>query len=268
MADNKKKDAYSCLADSLVEESLKEAADTFFGQRRSIESALQDFHSQVQKLLVIQGRVEMRLANLHFLLHRNDTATVEAFYRAVAVDPELIPRPEPQSAADLSALQIPRSIRAKARYQKLVLDAYAALVAEAADYMQGRYYKDPEDPRCMRVTINYRQLERQHEALRRQIRQANENNLPSQVLQYSKQFTGSESEKSGISVPVSYTLDREMAFTAPDFNQTGLRAYPELPSPDRVKGAVKSYSAKVFAEAPQEIRAILKAVKQKNWATP
>jgi len=261
MAGKKDKDSYRSLADSLTEESLREAADTFFGQRRSIEASLQEYEEGVQELLRRQRKVERRLANLHFLLRRGDTATVDGFYRAIGMDPDRIPKPDPETGARLGDLQVPFGVRAKSRYEKLVCQAYAGLASEAADFMQGRNYKDPHDPRCMRVTLSYEQLRNRHAALCEKIRKANAYSPPSEILQYCKQLSETDSARSGICVPLCYTLDREMAFAAPDFCQNGLEAFPAFPSEKRVKGVIKGYCSRVFASAPEEIRRILESLR-------
>lgn len=261
MAGKKDKDTYRNLADSLTEESLREAADTFFGQRRSIEAALREYEQGVQELLRRQLLVETRLANLHFLLRRGDAATLDGFYRAIDVDPAEVPKPDPEAGARLGELQVPFGVRAKIRYEKLVCQAYGDLAGEAADFMQGRHYKDPQDPRCMRVTLSYAQLRKRHAALCEEIRKANAYSTPSEILQYCKQLSETDSARSGISVPLCYTLDREMAFAAPDFGQSGLQAFPAFPATKQVKGAIKRYCSRVFASTPGEIRSILEAVR-------
>jgi hypothetical protein len=261
MAGKKDKDSYRSLADSLTEESLREAADTFFGQRRGIETALQAYEEGVQELLRRQQRVAARLATLHFLLRRGDSAAVDGFYRAIDVDPDRIPKPDPETGARLGKLQLPFGLHAKSRYAKLVCEAYAALAEEAADFMQGRYYPDPQDPRCMRVTLSYAQLRERHASLCEEIRKANAYSPPSEILQYCKRLSETDQARSGICVPLCYTLDREMAFAAPDFGQSGLVAFPAFPAAKQVKRAIKGYCSRVFASAPEEIRRILETVR-------
>jgi hypothetical protein len=263
MAGRKKDDRYECLADSLAEESLAEAADTLFGERRRIEQGLQDYEHKVRRLLEFQKSVESRLATLHYLLRRSDPETVSGFYRSLNIDPAQVPSPDQSISADLGQLQMPFGLRARGRYAKLLLHAYRVLEDEVRAYMYGRYYQDPEDVRCMRVTLNYRQLKELCDQLSERIDKANQSDSFTQALQFSKRLdveqTGKESLAGG---PMQYTLDREMAFTAPDFAGNGLKAYPDLPSPEEAKPGIRAYAKRVFRQAPQEVRSIVREVKR------
>jgi len=264
MAGGKKDDRYECLADSLAEESLSEAADTLFGERRRIEEALRDYQDKVQRLHELHSSVAACLANLHFVLRRGDPKTVAGFFWAVGIDPDQLPTPGPDISANPARLQVPFGLWAGRRYAGLVRQAYAALVAEASDYMQGRYYPDPEDPRCMRVTVNYWQVKDLCDKLQERITKANQSESFTQALQFSKRLDVARTEKETLAGggPVQYTLDKEMAFKPPDFSESGLPAYPDLPQPEQVKKAVKGYAVQVFRNAPREVRSILREVQK------
>lgn len=263
MVGKKDKDNYQSLADALAEETLAEAADHFFGERKSIEEALGLYQEKVNQLRELHLKVETSQANLHFLLLRGESDTVTSFYRQIGVDPELVPQPDIESSADLKQLQLPLGLGAKSRFAKLVCRAYAAFVAEANDYMNGRYYDDPEDPRRKRITLNYNQLADYCQEVNERIDKANQYNTPTQVLQFFKQLDIERSEKEAqIGVPMHYSLDQEMAFTPEDFSCALLESYPDFPPLYRIEGPIKSYSAQVFSSAPDEIRSILEMVKK------
>lgn len=195
MFEKKSKNTYECLADSLAEETLQEAADTFFGQRKGIEDELQMYSQWVQELSKIQSQVQTAQANLHFILGSDDDQTVSSFYRQIGVDPEQVPWPEDPETTDFSQFQVPFAFRAKARYAKLICAAYTEFAAQAADFMHGRAYKDPQDSRCQKMTVSYNQLYEFYTTLKQKIQKANQDNAPSQVLQYVKQLDIERSAK-------------------------------------------------------------------------
>ena len=195
MAEKKKSQQYTCVADSLAEETLKEAADSFFGQRRNIEEALQSYRAKVERLQDIQQEVALSLANLHYLLRQGKPETVRGFYTLIGVDPDKVPSALPNRSPELSHLSVPWALRDKTRYSSLLKQAYAAVVDTASAYMHGRYYNDPENPRCKRVTVNYEQVKQMCAALTAQIEQANQYNSPSQILQFSKKLDTDQAER-------------------------------------------------------------------------
>ncbi|MFW6055632.1 MAG: hypothetical protein ACOC9D_06965, partial [Thermodesulfobacteriota bacterium] len=247
--------------ESLVEETLQEAADTFFGQRREVERAVEKFQENVEKLRRIQAGVETCQANLHYLFCRGQAELVSGFYRAIDVDPECVPGIDQEAAAEPDQLRLPFGLLPKSRYAKAVRAAFARFASEANDYMNGRYYNDPEEPQRKRITVHYRQLEDMCRHVNERIKKVNQYNSPSEVLQFCKQFDMECAEKERlVGVPLQYNLDQEMAFPLLDFAGACLVAYPDLPSPDEVKNNIKEYSARIFAEHSDEIRSLMKAL--------
>jgi hypothetical protein len=263
MTEKKGKDQYQGLADSLADETLKEAADHFFGERKSIEEALQIYQENVQKLRDIQMRVEASQANLHFLLRRGESSTVSEFYRQIGVEPDDVPELDADASADLSLLQVPRRFGPRSKYAGLVCNAYAAFVTEANDYMNGRYYDDPQDSRRKRITVNYRQLANFCQEVNERIDRANQYNSPSQILQFFKQLDIERSEKESlIGVPTQYSLDEEMSYAPEEFACARLASYPDLPSLSQVEGRIRKFAAQVYSSFPDEIRTLLETVKK------
>ena len=263
MADKNKSQQYSSVADSLAEETLKEAAECFFGQRRNIEEALQTYRTNVERLRDIQQEVTQSLANLHYLLRQGKPETVRGFYTLIGVDPERVPSALTFLSPELSHLSVPWALRDKTRYSGLLQQAYAAVVDTSSAFMYGRHYNDPENPRCKRVTVNYEQVKQMCAALTAQIEQANQYNSPSQVLQFSKKLDTEQAEKESLAgIPLQYNLDKELAFMPPDFSCERLQAYPDFPALQAVARSIKSYAAQLYGQAPQEIQAIVRAVRQ------
>ncbi|MGM0760004.1 MAG: hypothetical protein ACQEUB_09885 [Thermodesulfobacteriota bacterium] len=262
MSRKKSSDSYENLADSLAEETLQEAADTFFGQRKGIEYEMQIFSQRVRELQKVLTQLQIRQANLHFVLTQDSQDVVDSFYRKIGVDPELVPRPDAGAFHDERLLSAPFAFRVKTRFVKLLSIAYAEFSSHVQAYMHGQSYKDPEDPRCQRVTINYNQVYDFFTQLKEKIRKANQDNSPSQVLQFVKQLDIERSAKESlVGVPMQYTLDQDMAMSVPDFVQSGLKAYPDFPSLEAVKENVKEFALHLYAQHPEHARRVVEKVK-------
>ena len=262
MSRKKSSDTYECLADSLAEETLQEAADTFFGQRKDIENEMQIYSQRVQELQKILTQLQIRQANLHFVLTQDSQEIVDRFYRRIGVDPELVPRPEAGVFPDQGLLSTPFAFRVKTRFVKLLSIAYAQFSSHVQAYMHGQGYKDPEDPRCQRVTINYNQVYDFFKKKKKKIRKANQDNSPSQVLQFVKQLDIERSAKESlVGVPTQYTLDQDMAMSIPDFAQSGLSAYPEFPSLEELKQTIQEFALHLYAQHPEHARWVVEKVK-------
>ncbi|MFP4428312.1 MAG: hypothetical protein ACOCQT_02375 [Desulfovermiculus sp.] len=263
MSEKKKKGTYECLADSLAEETLQEAADTFFGQRKSIENEIQIYNQWIHDLAQIQVRVQTFQATLHFVLANGETETVKSFYRAIGVDADQVPRLEDNMTPDLRMLHVPFALRAQNRYVKLLSATYSAFVDQVSGYMYGRNYQDPEDPRRQRVTINYQQVYAFYTQLKEKIHKTNQDNSPTQVLQFVKQLDIERSARESlVGVPLQYTLDEDMAIAAPDFAHSGLKAYPDFPAPDEVKGEIRKFAVQVYAAQPEKIHQVFKTIRE------
>lgn len=262
MTSSKKNNQYQCLSDLLAQESLTEAAEHFFGQRVDIEHGLQEFWDKVNQLRRIQKKVQIEQANLHFLLRRGDTETVQQFYKLLDQDPEQMPALDPEAIADLQELHLPFCFTDKNRYFRLLCQAYEKLASQAWIYMQGEYYNDPQDPRCKRVTVNYTQIQELCSILQKKIHIANQTDTFTEVLQFAKRLDVQQSAKENLAgVPLQHNLDQELAFTLPELSNAGLKAYPQFPALPRVKGGIKKFASRIFAQAPAEVRSIIQTIK-------
>ncbi len=263
MTSSKKSNQYQCLSDSLAQESLTEAAEHFFGQRVDIEHGLQDFWDKVNHLQPIQKKVQIKQANLHFLLRRGDTETVQQFYKLLDQDPEQMPALDPEATANFQELHLPFCFTDKNRYFRLLCQAYEKLASQAWIYMQGEYYNDPQDPRCKRVTVNYTQIQELCSALQKKIHNANQTDTYAEVLQFAKRLDVLQSAKEDLAgMPLQHNLDQELAFTPPELNHTGLKAYPNFSALPKVKGEIKKFASRIFSQAPAEVRSIIQTIKE------
>lgn len=259
----KNKDNFGQFADSLVEESLQEAAHTFFGKRRGIEKEIEEYWEQVNKLRKIEKQVLDCQKDLHFLLLKGEKQCVNDFYRFIGVDPSRIPAlQEVSHYSGWGGLLF--SFTEKKRYFKLVFDIYRELSRSVSDYMYGKYYEDPEDKRVKKKTINVQQIKKWCSQLNDKIEANNINNPPSEVLQFCKRLDVSTSEKEkSVSAPMRYAnIDQDMQLKEIVFSCSLLREYPELPSAEKVKKEIFNLTKKIYRENKEKVHALLQEVKQ------
>ncbi|MFO8032060.1 MAG: hypothetical protein R6U22_05915 [Desulfohalobiaceae bacterium] len=251
------------LADSLAHESLTEAAEHFFGQRVEIENGLQYFWNKVEQLRKTQDKVQARQADLHFLLRRGDPETVQDFYSSLGLKPEQIPELDHEEAAAPLQLRLPFALTDKGRYCMLLCRAYEKLTVQVQSYMYGEYYNDPQEPRCKCITANYTQLQELCSALQDKIRNANQSDTYTAVLQFAKRLNVQQEAKESLAgTPLQHSLDQELAFTLPELGNTGLKAYPSFPSLSNARKEIKQVSSRIFTKAPAEVRSIIQTIKE------
>lgn len=259
MADQKNR-IYEELSGNLRDEVLQEAADTLFGKRRAIEQEISLFHEKVEELRKVLKNVQLRQKGLHFLLLDNDRDAVTGLYRSIGVDPGVIPKIEVgDPSREAFPEKLPFAFTAKGKYAKGVFLSYGFFAQAVAEYLNGRTYNDPGDPRVKRVTVNRRGLEKWHGELNQKIEHLNRDYAPSQSLDLAKRLDVEQSEKADkMACTLSRSnLDQDMAFSTIDWGCLELPEYPELPPAAQVKATVRSYAAKLFSKHPGKVRGIL-----------
>ncbi|MFW5722245.1 MAG: hypothetical protein ACOCWT_02995 [Desulfohalobiaceae bacterium] len=259
MADQKSR-LYEELSENLRDEVLQEAADTLFGKRRAIEQEISLFYDKVEELRKVLKNVQLHQKGLHFLLLDNDPDAVAGFYRSIGVDPGRIPEIETDHPSrEAFPEKLPFAFTAKGRYAKGLFLSYGAFARAVAEYLSGRTYNDPDDPRVKRVTVNRKALEKWHGELNRKIEDLNRDYAPSRSLDFAKRLDVEQSEKADkMACTLSRSnLDEDMAFPTIDWGGLNLPDYPELPPAAQVKATVRSYAAKLFAKHPGKVREIL-----------
>ncbi len=257
------------FSEVLIEESLAESADTFFGKRKNLEDQITVFKHKCKELQLIRDDVVTWEHGLGFLLLKGDAA--EAFYKKIGVvsddttlrqgccwGVELVP---PRSWLDIFLSG--SVLFGRSRYWKTVYAVYSKLYELRELYEHGRYYNDPSRPGGKKQTINCTVLEAWGKRLNAEITSTNENNQPSQVLQFVKQFQGNEEMKERIAgAGLEYTLDNELAFPLLDLKVCGLVHFPELPAPESVKGAIRCFCRQLYDAHKETIVEIMAEVEK------
>lgn len=257
MPDTKSK-LYDELANGLQDECLQEAADTLFGKRREMEHEISLFYDKVDELKHIFETCRGYQRDLQYLLLQNDPATVRAFYTALDVDSNNMPNVTLAPDTGMG-IKVPGGLTLKGRYFKAVSEAYTRLATAIEEFLYGRTYSDPKDPRVKRITVNRTQISEWCEQLNQKIDKMNQDYAPSQSLDFARRLNVGQSDKADkMACTLSHcNLDKDMAFPHVQWGCLDLPDYPELPSVDTVKKDIKAFCSDLVAANKDEIKAII-----------
>ena len=244
--------------DALVEEGLREAADTFFGARKALDDEIAYFEGQVAKLGARAGEILSWLGGLNCLLGSEEGSRL--FFDALDVtldDPELYSR----QACSLQ-FRRPRSFTRKGLFAKTVWEVYEPLSRLVEDYMHGSPYTDPMHPGRVMISVNFNQLRRHCDAINERIKSVNESNRPSESLAFAKKMDQGLVQKESITGGggQTWTLDRDMAFKPLDFEALGLPAFPDLPLDDKARDRVRESCNRIFEMRREHVDSVMDEV--------
>lgn len=232
--------------DALVDETLHEAADTFFGARKEVEDEISLFTSRVADLRAQAEKIRPWSAGLFFLLGSEEGQKL--------MDTLRITLPEEYfSGGDRPSLPRLRSFTRKGLFVKTAWQVYTSLAGEISAYLHGAFYADPLYPGHKLKTVHYLQLKRHCEAINEHIARVNESNRPSASLAFAKRMDQELIRKeiaTGGGVGTA-SLDEDLAFTPLDFDQYGLPFFSDFPVDGATEKLVKDYCARIYAEDPQ-----------------
>jgi len=244
--------------DALVEEGLREAADTFFGVRTALDEDLAFFASQAEKLRLQAGEIRSWFAGLNCLL--GSESSTRLFFDSLGVtldDPDLY-------SVQACSLQFrrPRSFTRKGLFAKTAWEIYEPLARLIEAYMHGSPYTDPLHPGRVMITVNHNQLRRLCERINERIKAVNESNRPSESLGFAKRMDQEQMLKESVTGGggQTWTLDRDLAYAPLVFEDFDLPAFPDLPLDSRARGALEECCAKIFSQRRGHVDAILDEV--------
>ncbi len=248
------------FADVLSQEVLTEMAGTFFGARRHVEDMMDALRGLALTLRSQESRVEGMAGLLNLLLLRGTAR--QGFYQTIGV------APEPFEMAAASPLKMPFkppwALTLAGRYCLLVKRAYAELAEAVHDYMHGKVYRDMKDRGRKKTSVHYGQVMRFCEQVNALVTKVNADNAPSTVMQYVKNFNpealAKERAVGSVNPDYASSLDETLDFRPVDFNDLGLRPFPDLPDPDAAADAIRTYCRKLAAENREAVAAILAEV--------
>lgn len=248
------------MVDALAEETLAEMAETFFGARVEIERLLDKLPLLAAELKERQGPLRRNAALLANLLL--DRAALERFFACLDLSAELFWELVGQDQSEWRQVYTePFAWTLKGRWMKSVHETYAALQYETDVYLNGRYERDPADPRRKRLSVHHGMIRKLADSVNRSIQRANEGERPSDVLRYMRSLDPMEQAKeraTGATLEnFDQRLDETMAMKPLDFDSLGLISLPELPACKVARGRTERFLNRLYAERGVEIRTLM-----------
>jgi len=244
------------MADDLATEVLSEAAGTFFGQRKDLESEIALFQQKSAALGKIGQKAIFARKVMHKLLI--EEALIQEFYQALGLR-----TPACLDIADASEtalhVSVPFAWTLRGRYCKLLFSSYASLHCAVQEYLHGGYRNDPVDPRRKIAVFGYVKLLEWSQRIDQKVKTMNTQQAPSEVLQFVKRLDvrGCEMEQS-IGASCEVNRNSGMLFPCVDFASLRLPTFEELPPPAEVRSRLRSFCKALFPGKASEVRGLLR----------
>jgi hypothetical protein len=245
------------FADQLQADVISDMAESFFGDRKELDNALEAYAGMIEEFLPVIEHLFRAAATLRFLLL--DEATADAFCAELGLDPCRIPPSE--DAPILVRESLPFALTGKGRYATCVEAAYRGLFDAIRDYLHGRCYNDPKRPGRKRMTMHYKRLEEIADIINEKIHKANNDRSVSSVLREVKNMNPEQMEREDLLGDVCYRkgegMDSDMCFMPIDFGGYCFPEVVELPSPDEIRPALRRFCKRVYNERRDEVRKVV-----------
>jgi len=249
-------------ADGLVEETLVEAATTFFGARVALEKEIERYRAKADELAKVEERVLRCAAGLHFMLLEG--AAAEDFYGLIGVSPGHLLDAGEIVERGPARVEIPFAFTPARRYARLVLALYARLIQAVEAYLHGEYSTDAHGRK--RLSVNYEHLQKWCHSLNQQITALNQDHSPSGTLCFVKGLDPMLLERERLSEATleGYTseLDRELAFKPVECLAMNYLAAPELPGLDAAQGLILPFCRALYARSGGRARELMRIWKR------
>ncbi|GAB1410645.1 hypothetical protein MASR1M90_17990 [Desulfovibrionales bacterium] len=241
--------------DALVEEGLREAADTFFGARKALEDDIALFQDRVGLLKKKSAEIENWRAGLHCLFGAVHEVRELLSALGVPSTAEL----HPCSPACHICFTWPRSLTRKASFAKTVWIVYARLAELISDYTHGTYSPDPTTPGRMLLSVNLTQIHRTCAQLNERIATLNKSNRPSESLGFARRMDQARVAKERIAGGGGETwrLDADLSFPLLDCTALDLPVYSDLPVDSAARETLDRVSRAFYVRHREEANAVL-----------
>ena len=241
------------LSDEMVEETLKEAADTFFGKRKKIDQEMELLFEQAKQLRRKAVLLEEKTSRLNYLLLDDDSRSL--FWSKIGLEDSVYPSIEGQWKEKIS---LPWAMTRKGKYQKSVLTLYDDLKFLVRDYLYGRHVDHPEIKGKKVITPNLTNITAWAENINEEIQEINSSSKPDDVLAFTRRMDVDESAKREcVGAGLEYNFDQELCFKPVDFSSLGLAQYPELPDDKKVYAGIAGVCVSVYKEKKDLVKAVV-----------
>lgn len=245
-------------ADDLQQEVVTDMAEAYFGARKDIDDMLEAFNAMVEELRQHLPRLSQAAARLHRLLLDMDTA--REFYIALDVVPACIPVTEDEAKPFFDSL--PFAFTGLGRYQRCVFRAYDLLQKAVDEYLNGRYFDDPEQPGRKRLTVHYLRLKAMAEYINEEIDKVNDTTV-SGTLKFIKTMDPEQMQHEGMmgqAVKGADHIDQDMRFSPVDFDGLELPDMQDLPALYVVRDPIKHFCSGLYKERRDDIAGAMRSL--------
>lgn len=241
------------LSEEMAEETLKEAADTFFGRRKRLDQELELIFQQAEQLRKKAGLAKEKASTLNYLFPDEDSRKL--FWEKLDLGDSVYAGLKGRWT---EKTQPPRALTMKGRYQKSVLTLYDDLRAMVRDYIHGRYIDHPEIKGKKVLTPSLANLKAWAEKINKEIEEVNCSSKPDDVLAFARRIDVNESSKrESFGSGLEYSFDQELCFSPLDFSSLNMEELPLLPGEKKDYNNITSVAAIVYREKKDQVRAIL-----------
>lgn len=253
------------FAEGLIQETLVDMAESFFGARTELEKEIERFEAQA-KVLKKLAEAALPLADLlHALLLNEENA--HELYTTLGVRPgRYFTWVDPSH--ELPPFKRPWALTGRGRYVKAMLRAYDQMQVAFDVYLNGRYYSDPRQHGRKRLSVHYYLMRDWAGHINRRIRKVNEGQAPSCVLAFAKSLDVEAVTKERVTdAPldtggINCKLDQDLAFKPVSLFDLGLKELPDLPSIKLARVRVARLARQVWRADKALARAALNGLPQ------
>ena len=244
--------------DALVEEGLREAADTFFGARKALDDDIAYFEGQAARLRERGEEIRSWFGGLNCLLGADEGS--RRLFDALGVTLE----DESLYTLQVCSLQFrrPRSFTRKGLFAKTVWEVYEPLARLIEAYMHGVPYTESGQPGRVMISVNRNHLHKLCDKINEHIRVVNESNRPSESLAFAKKMDQQLMQKEAITGGGGeiWSLDSDMAFKPLDFDSYDLPPYPDLPLDSAAQAKLKDCCNSIFESRREHVDEVMDEV--------
>lgn len=250
------------FADNLQHEVVTDMAESYFGDRKNLEDMIEAFHQLVQDFREEAHKLSEAAGELHHLLL--DRQNARDFYISLDIVPSCIPFPEGESSQ--SQVSPPFALTVAGRYEKSVCRAYDRLQRTADEYLNGRYYNDPDHSGRKRLTVHYLRLRALAEYINGEVERVNKNVSTTGALRFVKRMDPEQAEREDMigsaCLLEGCDLDEEMKFSPIDFDELKLPVVQDLPRLSMVKRAIKQFCKESYVDRKHEIKEVIESMRK------
>jgi hypothetical protein len=244
------------MADELATEVLSEAAETFFGQRKDLESEIALFHKKAATLGEIGRKAILAQKIMHALLL--EEPLIREFYQTLGLRPPACP--DIADAREIAPhVSVPFAWTLRGRYRKLLFSSYTSMHCAIHEYLHGGYQNDPMDRRRKIAVFGYVKLLEWSQRINQKVKKMNTQQAPSEVLQFVKRLDVLACEmEQNIGASCDVNRDNGMLFSCVDFAALRLPTFDELPRPAEIRSRLRSFCKALFPGKASKIRGLLR----------